>query len=97
MPLVYDPIVVLNLVFDLIILGLGLYAYARVRLTGAALIGVGFGFYAISYILTILGYGSSTLLLLPIRVLGYLSVIAGLALILYHALSRSSARAPSPT
>jgi hypothetical protein len=70
----------MNLVFDLIILCLGVFAYIKMKKKQAmgACIGIGFGFFAISYILTILGYGSLNIVLIPLRVLGYLSVIAGL-------------------
>ena len=80
MVLVLSSITVMNLVFDLIILCLGVFAYIKMKKKQAmgACIGIGFGFFAISYILTILGYGSLNIVLIPLRVLGYLSVIAGL-------------------
>lgn len=84
MGLVYDPITVLNLTFDLIILALGAVAYFKAKTGVGGLIGLGFAFFAASYILTILGYGSATLLLLPLRVIGYASVIAALGLLLYQ-------------
>ncbi|MGD0718218.1 MAG: hypothetical protein ABSA15_01355 [Thermoplasmata archaeon] len=92
MGLVLDPITVLNLVFDLIIVGLGAFAYVKLKSIVGGLIGVGFGFFATSYILTILGYGSSTVVLVPLRVLGYLCVIGGLCFCLYQAWPK-----PTPT
>lgn len=96
MTLVFDPITVLNLAFDLVILGLGVYAYARARATVGGLVALGFGFFGVTYVLTILGYGSATTVLLPLRVLGYISVIAGLALLLYQVRPRTVASAPAP-
>lgn len=83
MVLVLSLITIMNLIFDLIILCLGLFAYAKMKKKQAigACIGIGFGFFAVSYILTIFGYGSNTVLI-PLRVLGYLSVIVGLYLYL---------------
>ena len=95
MGLVLDPIVVLNLAFDLIVLGLGAFLYVRAGMAVGGLVGLGFAFFAVSYILTILGYGGSNALLLPLRVLGYVSVIAGLAWLLYQ-WRRTSPPTPAP-
>ncbi len=96
MVLVLDPITVLNLVFDLIIVGLGAFAYFKLKSAVGGLISVGFGFFAISYVLTILGYGSATTVLVPLRVLGYLSVIAALCLCLYQAWPKPTPTPPAP-
>ena len=97
MSLVFDPITVLNLTFDLVIVGLGVFAYLKLKSLLAALIALAFAFFASSYVLTILGYGSSTYLLLPLRILGYLSVIAALVWYLYRARSPSAAPASTTT
>jgi hypothetical protein len=72
----------MNLIFDLIILCLGVLAYEKTKRKSAIglCIGIGFAFFAISYVITILGYGSVNAVLIPLRVLGYLSVIVGLYL-----------------
>jgi hypothetical protein len=95
MTLVFDPVTVLNLCFDVVILALGAVAFVRVRGSVGLLVGIGFGFFAISYILTIFGYGSATVVLLPIRVVGYLSVIVGLCLYLFQAPPRPHPAAAS--
>jgi hypothetical protein len=82
MALVLDPVTLLNLIFDLIILCLGVFAYVKIKGTAGLVIGIGFAFFAISYVITILGYGSLTTVLVPLRVIGYLSVIGGLYLYL---------------
>ncbi len=82
MALVFDPVTVMNLIFDLVILCLGVFAYVKMKGVAGLVVGVGFGFFAVSYIITILGFGSLTTVLVPLRVIGYLSVIAGLYLYL---------------
>lgn len=82
MALDFDPVTVMNLVFDLIILCLGVYSYKKVKGSAGSVVGIGFGFFAISYVITILGFGSVTAALIPLRILGYLSVIGGMYLYL---------------
>jgi len=74
-----DPIVVMNLVFDLVILALAIFVRMKRRIVLILWIAIAFGFFAVSYILTIVGL-SSPLILTPVRAVGYLSVIAGLVL-----------------
>ena len=81
-----DPIAIMNLVFDLVILCLASFAYTTGKGRKDVLtlwIAVGFSFFAISYVLTILALGPAVILI-PLRALGYLSVIAGLYLHLRH-------------
>lgn len=97
MGIVYDPVVVLNLAFDVAILGLGAYAYVAGRLSAGMWIGLGFGFFGVSYGVTMLGYGGSTAVLLLLRVLGYAAVIVGLVrslLTLEHRLGRPAPSRP---
>lgn len=84
MAIVPDPVTVLNLAFDLIILCLGALVYARMKKRGTIglCIAIAFALFAASYVITILGFGSLTAVLVPLRVAGYLSVIAGLYLYL---------------
>lgn len=74
-----DPVVALNLLFDVIIVLVGAYAYGRKRGTLLLWVTVAFCFFAASYVLSIVGIGSS-LILIPLRAIGYLSIIAGLVL-----------------
>jgi len=74
-----DPVTVMNLLFDLTIFVLGLLVYREKKGVLPLWVAVAFGLFAISYALTIVGVGSS-LILIPLRALGYLSVIAGLIL-----------------
>ena len=74
-----DPVIELNLLFDVVILLLSAFAYGKKRGTLLLWITVAFCFFAVSYVLTILGWGGS-LILIPLRTVGYLSIIAGLVL-----------------
>lgn len=74
-----DPVVAMNLLFDVIIVLLSVYAYGRKRGTLLVWVAVGFSFFGASYVLTILGLGDS-LILIPLRAVGYLSIIAGVVL-----------------
>ena len=82
MALNFDPVVVMNLIFDLIILCFGVFTYLKSEGLAGLVIGIGFAFFAISYVITILGYGDMTTVLIPLRILGYLSVISSLYLYL---------------
>lgn len=70
--------VVMNVVLTLAILILGVWTYMKKRSMLSLYIGIGFGIFAISHVLTLLGYGSVAMVILPLRALGYLVVIAGL-------------------
>ncbi len=88
----FDPVALLNLGFDLVILGIGGYAYLRRRSTAPLWIGAGFGLFGISYALTIAGVDGPVMLLLALRVLGYLAVLVALSLVLLPSPRRTSAR-----
>ena len=74
-----DPVTVLNLLFDLVIFLLGLLVYKEKKGVLALWVAVAFLLFAVSYVLTIVGVGNS-IILIPLRALGYLSVIVGLIL-----------------
>jgi len=74
-----DPVIVMNLVFDLVIVLLAVYVNGKKHNVLLLWIALAFGLFAISYVLTILGITDSTILI-PLRAVGYLSVIVGLAL-----------------
>ena len=77
--LALDPVIIMNLLFDLAILILGIFVYNEKKVVLALWIAIGFCFFAISYVLSILGFVDS-LILIPLRALGYLSILAGLIL-----------------
>jgi len=79
MSIVWDPTVAMNLVLALVIVCLGALVYKKTKTKELGLyIGIGFVFFAVSHTLTLLGYGSFSVVLIPIRALGYLMVILAL-------------------
>ena len=82
MALDLNPIDATNLILAVTILILGIRIYEWKKETLALYVAAGFGLFAVSHVLTILGYGDVQALMLPIRVLGYLAVIAGLVVLL---------------
>ncbi len=77
--LVLDPVIVLNLLFDLGILFLSIFVYREKKGPLVLWVAIAFCIFAFSYALTILGLGLQTILI-PLRTIGYLSIIAGLIL-----------------
>jgi hypothetical protein len=80
MALSISIVTVINLAFDLAIICFGIFASKRRKSAIGFWIGAGFCMFAISYVITILGYGSVNSVLVPLRAIGYLAVIAGLYL-----------------
>lgn len=77
--MVFDPTVVLNLIFGVIILILGLWVYRLKKMMLALYVAFGFALFAISHLAILLGTPSSDISIIIIRSLGYLVVIYGLA------------------
>jgi hypothetical protein len=75
MAFVWDPVSVLNLLFCILIVILGYWAYRQKENVVALYIGLGFGLFGISHIAVLLGSQSSEISLLVVRSLGYLVVI----------------------
>lgn len=77
--MIIDLIFVLNLVFDVVIVGLGYWAYRKSGNKIPAYIGIAFGIFLIANLATVLGY-SETLgdVLLITRSLAYLIIIFAL-------------------
>jgi hypothetical protein len=70
-------VTITNLVMTVILLLLGIWAYAKTKSVGALLIGLAFGILAISHLLTLLDLATSlSTLLLIIRITGYLVAVA---------------------
>jgi len=78
-----DPVALLNLLFDLIIVVLGIVVYTKRKGILLMWVSIAFLFFAISYVLVILGVTDS-MVLIPLRSVGYLSVIAGIILCRRH-------------
>jgi hypothetical protein len=74
-----DPIYVVNLVLCIVILLLGYWGYRKRRNVVPLLVGVAFGLFGISHLVTLFGLaGDWASVLIVIRVLAYLTVVFAL-------------------
>jgi hypothetical protein len=73
-----EPVTVMNLVLALIIFILGIWVYRVKNIVLAVYVAIGFGLFAISHFLVLLGTNSSDISIIIIRALGYLIVIYAL-------------------
>ncbi|MGB9978958.1 hypothetical protein [Methanobacterium sp.] len=78
MALVVDPVIIVNLIFCIVIVALGIVGYKKVKSTVPLYIAAAFGLFGISHFATILGYASSSTVLVIIRGLAYIIVIYAL-------------------
>jgi uncharacterized membrane protein (UPF0136 family) len=66
----------INLILAVIVLILGLWAYARRQSRAGLLVGIAFGLFAIAHFLTLVGLaGTLGTLIIGIRVLGYIAAM----------------------
>ena len=74
-----DPIILMNFILCVIILGMGVWEYIRTKSRVELYVGIAFGFFGVSHLLTLLGLAAGlTTLLIIIRLLAYLTVIYAL-------------------
>jgi hypothetical protein len=79
----WDPVTTTNFVLCIVILALGIWAYVRKRNDVPLYIGIAFGLFAVSHIMTLLGLAAGlTVFLIIIRLIAYLLVVAALCRIL---------------
>lgn len=78
-----DAITLVNLILSVVILIMGIWAYAAGKTRSILYIGIGFGFFALSHLLTLIGLATSlAVLILILRLLGYLLVIYAIYIVL---------------
>jgi hypothetical protein len=66
-------ITLVNLILAVLILAVGMWAYGKRKSRAALLVGIAFGLFAVSHLLTLLGLaGTLNSLLIAVRILGYL-------------------------
>jgi hypothetical protein len=79
----WDPVITINLVLCVVILGLGIWAYVKKKGDVPLYIGIAFGLFAVSHIITLLGLAAGlTAFLITIRLIAYLLVVFALCKIL---------------
>jgi hypothetical protein len=67
-----DPTILLNLIFCIIILALGVTGYSKMKRLWPLLLGVAFGFFGVSHLFTIIGIDESQeVVMLVTRIIGY--------------------------
>jgi hypothetical protein len=72
-----DPVILVNLIFCVIILAIGITAYAKTRRLWPLLIGVAFGFFGVSHLFVIIGIEESQeVTMLVTRIIGYALTLA---------------------
>jgi len=77
----FDLVTSVNLVLCVVIFVLGTFGYSKHKNSVPLYIGIAFGFFGISHLMTLLGIQGVTELLIGIRTLGYLTVICALYLL----------------
>ncbi len=74
-----DPTTTMNLVLCVVIVALAVAAYSMKKIVVGLYIGIAFGLFGISHLVTLLGYAESlTTVLIAVRTLAYLIVIFAL-------------------
>ena len=75
----WDPVITTNFVLCIVILILGIWAYAKKKGDAALYIGIAFGLFAISHLITLLGLAAGlTVFLIVIRLIAYILVVVAL-------------------
>ncbi|HVN74071.1 MAG TPA: hypothetical protein VMT44_05710 [Methanoregula sp.] len=84
MTLNLDPVTLVNFLLAVIILVLGTVEYTNSRNATVLLIGAAFGLFALSHLITLLGYAATlSWFLVLIRLVAYLIVICAMVRIVY--------------
>lgn len=79
----FDPVVTINFILCIVILVLGIWAYAKKKGDVPLYIGIAFGLFAVSHLMNLLGLAAGlTVLLIVIRLIAYLLVVFALYRIL---------------
>jgi uncharacterized membrane protein (UPF0136 family) len=74
-----DPVVLVNLILCVVIVVMGVWGYIRTKSRIELYVGIAFGLFGVSHLLTLLGLAAGlTLPLVIIRLMAYLTVIYAL-------------------
>lgn len=72
-------VTIVNLILCVVILGLGIWGYSRKKGSVPLFIGIAFGLFALTHLLTLIGLGAGlSALFIVVRIIAYLLVIAAL-------------------
>ena len=79
----WEPVTTTNFVLCIVILALGIWAYVKKNNDVPLYIGIAFGLFAVSHLMTLLGLAAGlTAFLITIRIIAYLLVVFALYRIL---------------
>lgn len=79
----WDPVTTINFVLCIVILALGNWAYVKKKDDVPLCLGIAFGLFAVSHLMTLLGLAAGlTVFLIAIRLIAYLLVVFALYRIL---------------
>ena len=79
----WDPLLTINLLLCVIILALGIWSYVKNKVDWPLYIGIAFGLFGISHLITILGMAAGlAAFLIVIRLIAYLLVVFTLVMAL---------------
>ena len=74
-----DTVTAINFIMCVVILILGMMAYAKKKMAMPFLVGIAFGLFAVSHLATLLGFGGAWVsFLIVVRTIAYLLVIYAL-------------------
>jgi hypothetical protein len=78
-----DPVVLTNLVLSLIVLILGIWAYAAAKSRAALYVGIAFGLFAVTHLLSMLGLAAMlAALIIIVRIIAYVIVMYSIYIVL---------------
>jgi uncharacterized membrane protein YhfC len=78
-----DPVVLTNLILSLIVFILGIWAYAAVKSRSALYVGIAFGLFAITHLLSMLGLAAMlSVLIIIVRIIAYVIVMYAIYILL---------------
>ena len=78
-----DPVVLTNLVLSLIVLILGIWAYAAAKSRSGLYVGIAFGLFAVTHLLSMLGLAAMlSMLIIIVRIIAYVIVMYSIYIVL---------------
>jgi uncharacterized membrane protein YhfC len=71
-----DPVTLVNLILTIAVLIMGIWAYVAVKSRSMLYVGTGFGLFALTHLLTLMGLAASmAMFILIVRILAYLLIL----------------------
>lgn len=78
-----DPVTIINLILCIVILALGIWIYTKKKTDWALYVGIAFGLFGVSHLMTLMGLAAGlTTVLIVIRLIAYLLVVYSMVMAL---------------